>query len=93
MVPGGVVSLVFAVERFEEAGLDQARHEPVTHRQQEENDEREDHLHVDPRREAEQAHDQQLHHLAPGELVYLALRHAPDVVVRRIGGLAERNSD
>ena len=82
------VSLVFAVERLEEAGLDETRHEPVTDRQQEENDEREDHLHVDPRSEAEQTHHEQLYYLAPGELVNFALRHAPDVVVRRIGGLA-----
>lgn len=80
-------SLVLAVERFQEAGFDQLRHKSVPYGQQEEDDEREDHLHVGPRRETEEAHDQQLRHLTAGELVDFALRHSPDVVIRWIGGL------
>lgn len=80
-------SLVFAVEGFEEAGLDQARHKSMPHWQQEEYDEWEDHFHVDPRCEAEQAHDQKLHHLTTGELVDLSLRNSPDVVIGWISSL------
>lgn len=63
----------------------------MSNRQKEEDDEREDHLHVSPRSEAEEAHDQQLRHLAAGELMDFALWDSANVVIRRISGLMENN--
>jgi len=54
----------------------------------EEHDENwEDHLHVGDRGEAEHAQHEQLRYLQARERVHLPLRHAPDVVVWRVGGL------
>ena len=59
----------------------------MAQRQEEEDDEREHHFHVGVGSEAEEAHEPQLQQLAAGELVDLALGHAADVVVGRVGGL------
>lgn len=59
--------------------------------QKEEDDEREDHLHVSPRSKAKEAHDQQLRHLTAGELMDFALWDSANVVIRRISGLVEFN--
>ena len=83
---------MFSIEGFQKAALDETRDKSVSDGQEEEDDEGEDHLHVGPGREAEEAHDQQLHHLAAGKLVDLALRNPPDVMVRRIGGLTGKTN-
>lgn len=57
--------------------------------QKEEDDEREDHLHVGPRGKAEEAHDQQLSHLTAGELVDFALWNSANVVIRWVSGLRD----
>lgn len=52
--------------------------------QQKEDDEREDHLHIGPWCESEEAHDQQLRHLAASELMDFSLWNPSDVVIRRV---------
>ena len=60
----------------------------MAQREQQEDDEREHHLHVGVGSEAEETHEAQLEHLAPGELVDLALGDASDVVIRRVSSLS-----
>lgn len=59
----------------------------MSDRQKEEDDEREDHLHVSPWGKAEEAHNQQLRHLTSSELMDFALWDSANVVIRRVSGL------
>lgn len=56
-------------------------------RDQQDHQQGENHLHVGQRIHPECTQNDQLDHLQPREVVDLPLRHTPDVVSGRIGGL------
>lgn len=60
---------------------------------QQDHQQREDHLHVGQRIHPERTQDDQLDHLQRCEVVDLPLRHAADVVGGRVGGLDGERQD
>lgn len=60
-------------------------------RDQQDHQERENHLHVGQRIHAKGAEDNQLDHLQRGKVVDFPLRHAANVVGGRVGGLGGKS--